>query len=110
MRPDLQPWIYQTKVSTTPSSDRSMAERSEEHTSELQSPCNLVCRLLLEKKKKINTAVETMYLPPLLHACDDVTAGHSIDFTERDLYLHLLSCEIAETILRMSIDIHLCTT
>src|SRR6266850_4695333 len=31
--------------------------RSEEHTSELQSPCNLVCRLLLEKKKK-----KTIYL------------------------------------------------
>src|SRR5256885_13201494 len=31
--------------------------RSEEHTSELQSPCNLVCRLLLEKKKH--------------HACDE---------------------------------------
>src|SRR5256885_5493364 len=30
---------------------RAMALRSEEHTSELQSPCNLVCRLLLEKKK-----------------------------------------------------------
>src|SRR5256885_13093537 len=29
--------------------------RSEEHTSELQSPCNLVCRLLLEKKKKART-------------------------------------------------------
>src|SRR2546426_7370757 len=29
-------------------------DRSEEHTSELQSPCNLVCRLLLEKKKKIS--------------------------------------------------------
>src|SRR2546426_2269898 len=29
--------------------------RSEEHTSELQSPCNLVCRLLLEKKKKKHT-------------------------------------------------------
>src|SRR2546426_6708939 len=28
--------------------------RSEEHTSELQSPCNLVCRLLLEKKKHVN--------------------------------------------------------
>src|SRR5688500_19899477 len=28
-----------------------MLERSEEHTSELQSPCNLVCRLLLENKK-----------------------------------------------------------
>src|SRR5256885_6718044 len=31
-----------------------LARRSEEHTSELQSPCNLVCRLLLEKKKKIS--------------------------------------------------------
>src|ERR1022692_2757948 len=31
---------------------RSRDHRSEEHTSELQSPCNLVCRLLLEKKKK----------------------------------------------------------
>src|SRR5256885_7244917 len=31
---------------------RQTARRSEEHTSELQSPCNLVCRLLLEKKKK----------------------------------------------------------
>src|SRR5215467_12542590 len=29
-----------------------LSPRSEEHTSELQSPCNLVCRLLLEKKKK----------------------------------------------------------
>src|SRR2546426_8804318 len=33
-------------------------ERSEEHTSELQSPCNLVCRLLLEKKKKKNRQQE----------------------------------------------------
>src|SRR5205807_10420814 len=32
--------------------DRRGRARSEEHTSELQSPCNLVCRLLLEKKKK----------------------------------------------------------
>src|SRR2546426_4321572 len=31
---------------------RCSGRRSEEHTSELQSPCNLVCRLLLEKKKK----------------------------------------------------------
>src|SRR5256885_6082520 len=30
--------------------------RSEEHTSELQSPCNLVCRLLLEKKNKLQDA------------------------------------------------------
>src|SRR5258708_10021775 len=34
------------------SSSRSRARRSEEHTSELQSPDHLVCRLLLEKKKK----------------------------------------------------------
>src|SRR5438876_7513959 len=33
-------------------SQRSLNERSEEHTSELQSPVHLVCRLLLEKKKK----------------------------------------------------------
>src|SRR2546426_7471852 len=33
---------------------RTSAPRSEEHTSELQSPCNLVCRLLLEKKKNLS--------------------------------------------------------
>src|SRR5256885_12922533 len=33
--------------------DKGRVYRSEEHTSELQSPCNLVCRLLLEKKKRI---------------------------------------------------------
>src|SRR5256885_3651952 len=33
-------------------------ERSEEHTSELQSPCNLVCRLLLEKKKCVRQAYD----------------------------------------------------
>src|SRR2546426_2795539 len=32
--------------------EQDLVARSEEHTSELQSPCNLVCRLLLEKKKK----------------------------------------------------------
>src|SRR5256885_6278765 len=36
--------------------------RSEEHTSELQSPCNLVCRLLLEKKK--NMTHTSLALPP----------------------------------------------
>src|SRR5256885_6034035 len=42
--------------SGSPSSEgvRERPRRSEEHTSELQSPCNLVCRLLLEKKKKNN--------------------------------------------------------
>src|SRR2546426_7710822 len=36
--------------------------RSEEHTSELQSPCNLVCRLLLEKKKRGEEAQLQMFL------------------------------------------------
>src|SRR5256885_2810358 len=40
-----------TGAGLAPSCARASA-RSEEHTSELQSPCNLVCRLLLEKKKK----------------------------------------------------------
>src|SRR2546426_3467872 len=39
--------------------------RSEEHTSELQSPCNLVCRLLLEKKKK-KTYIRTSWRPTCL--------------------------------------------
>src|SRR2546426_1945640 len=41
---------------------RAEDERSEEHTSELQSPCNLVCRLLLEKKKKNKHLVLTWAL------------------------------------------------
>src|SRR5256885_15523691 len=43
-------------VGTDPTSAKPIwieGDRSEEHTSELQSPCNLVCRLLLEKKKQL---------------------------------------------------------
>src|SRR5256885_11738785 len=40
-------------------------ERSEEHTSELQSPCNLVCRLLLEKKKLHNPLRLHFHILPL---------------------------------------------
>src|SRR5256885_9880557 len=39
--------------------------RSEEHTSELQSPCNLVCRLLLEKKKRNSTQSSTLLRGPI---------------------------------------------
>src|SRR5256885_8592094 len=46
--------------------------RSEEHTSELQSPCNLVCRLLLEKKKKDRYTTPPLFnnqtLPSPVHA------------------------------------------
>src|SRR2546426_5108002 len=41
------------KAPTSTTWPRSVRDRSEEHTSELQSPCNLVCRLLLEKKKLV---------------------------------------------------------
>src|SRR2546426_6892650 len=44
--------LEQVHVSQLSARGGQPARRSEEHTSELQSPCNLVCRLLLEKKKK----------------------------------------------------------
>src|SRR5574337_451375 len=48
--------------------------RSEEHTSELQSPLNLVCRLLLEKKKKNNTNKEnTTKYSRQSHTCNPTT-------------------------------------
>src|SRR5256885_11085215 len=47
-------WLHESQVPSeiAQANCRSICARSEEHTSELQSPCNLVCRLLLEKKKK----------------------------------------------------------
>src|SRR5256885_10805226 len=42
--------------------------RSEEHTSELQSPCNLVCRLLLEKKKNTDPSIEKRHGVCLHHS------------------------------------------
>src|SRR5256885_10620123 len=48
----------------TPRRRRCRPGRSEEHTSELQSPCNLVCRLLLEKKKITdNTSTVDVHMP-----------------------------------------------
>src|SRR5256885_11582496 len=44
--------IYRQSAADVAAALGTDARRSEEHTSELQSPCNLVCRLLLEKKKK----------------------------------------------------------
>src|SRR5256885_5544071 len=52
---------------------RSACRRSEEHTSELQSPCNLVCRLLLEKKKtKLPTSAPSL-TNLLLYSNKDLT-------------------------------------
>src|SRR2546421_9288509 len=51
---------------------RSAAERSEEHTSELQSRSDLVCRLLLEKKKHCVLHSEQMNLA---HVCSEAVTG-----------------------------------
>src|SRR5256885_435295 len=50
--------------------------RSEEHTSELQSPCNLVCRLLLEKKKK-----KTTLSPHLNGSLENITLAEYTDIS-----------------------------
>src|SRR2546427_8450755 len=52
---DLVCQMYEGRLEELPRSD-DVRERSEEHTSELQSQSNLVCRLLLEKKKQNNTS------------------------------------------------------
>src|SRR5947208_9310821 len=48
---------------------RRCSTRSEEHTSELQSPDHLVCRLLLEKKKKIKKKTTTTTNSPRIEQC-----------------------------------------
>src|SRR6266850_351194 len=58
--------------------------RSEEHTSELQSPCNLVCRLLLEKKKYPTDSV----LP--VHSLDEFVAGSAQDIAHDDAVVLLI--------------------
>src|SRR2546430_3816261 len=50
------PWIASGAPTICPTRLRGFRERSEEHTSELQSQSNLVCRLLLEKKKSDSIA------------------------------------------------------
>src|SRR5256885_6706849 len=50
------------------------AGRSEEHTSELQSPCNLVCRLLLEKKKTVHSISCHVSSTPLSRCLHDTSS------------------------------------
>src|SRR5437867_10559587 len=49
-------------IGTGPTTNSGVERRSEEHTSELQSPYDLVCRLLLEKKKNINKKIYVLNL------------------------------------------------
>src|SRR2546426_8967848 len=58
-----------TSASSLPRAARESIDRSEEHTSELQSPCNLVCRLLLEKKKKHSDPCDAAPLAAVVSSC-----------------------------------------
>src|SRR5256885_3900323 len=62
--------------------------RSEEHTSELQSPCNLVCRLLLEKKKQSNQIVGEPYHKHLSRRWHNL----AIRVVPRESVASILSC------------------
>src|SRR5256885_5998886 len=57
------PAAFRTAMQCTGQRNNGEIFRSEEHTSELQSPCNLVCRLLLEKKN--HQCIFNVILPPL---------------------------------------------
>src|SRR5256885_13239073 len=74
-------------------------ERSEEHTSELQSPCNLVCRLLLEKNKNVPTFAKPTN-PPAGQR-NDLPEARSLTnvpswcrcIAQSSTYLHIDGCE-----------------
>src|SRR5256885_4055533 len=60
-----RPWRIDRR-SRTHTEETAVITRSEEHTSELQSPCNLVCRLLLEKKKTMCLSHPVHYISPTI--------------------------------------------
>src|ERR1039457_4858742 len=73
------------------SNQRHHLHRSEEHTSELQSPCNLVCRLLLEKKKMKNIeykwlALSCTSLGELFSVLSDSTLCIALPFMMKELH------------------------
>src|SRR5690242_21053510 len=69
-------WSEQQQNQSRPVASDGM--RSEEHTSELQSHVNLVCRLLLEKKKKYTITNTFYYVHKLIHAELKVTIDYAV--------------------------------
>src|SRR5205085_5529206 len=73
----LNPWFGNARatarVMRATASMSAVALRSEEHTSELQSQSNLVCRLLLEKKKKNGETIETQLREMTLDTVEELT-------------------------------------
>src|SRR5256885_3882449 len=81
--------------------------RSEEHTSELQSPCNLVCRLLLEKKSLVSLKARSRRLWP---SCARSTVWRSSSRTRRNKYASLCSSSTTRICLTSFLFSHLGTT
>src|ERR1022692_1340307 len=71
---------------------RPITNRSEEHTSELQSPCNLVCRLLLEKKNKTKLGTVVLRKEDAVEVvrCRNPPHGTPIRSDERSAYLSIV--------------------
>src|SRR5256885_9502605 len=72
-------WTRQRSSAATRWPSAPIRGRSEEHTSELQSPCNLVCRLLLEKKKKKHDLLRAHLAPALLPHDAELPARLKVD-------------------------------
>src|SRR5256885_3386981 len=77
--------------------------RSEEHTSELQSPCNLVCRLLLEKKKQTHRHL-SRYIIQTIHFNIMINIIHLYDLCYTPHYLDLI---LVSSCYYTSISLHL---
>src|SRR5256885_6578871 len=74
--------------------------RSEEHTSELQSPCNLVCRLLLEKKKKNNHLIAICDIRSCeQQAIERYRCYHRQSFVVPASVVHLVDRPLTDTVL-----------
>src|SRR5256885_3004092 len=85
----LVPWWFTRFLNDEPDTRRKdrhavrrRARRSEEHTSELQSPCNLVCRLLLEKKIRLAAVSRVLLRRPAL-AGDVAAVAVHLDLGQR---------------------------
>src|SRR5256885_7280357 len=96
--PLVQPWAEEAAPSA-----EDLLERSEEHTSELQSPCNLVCRLLLEKKKQSLVLTQhVLFQLHLVQYTNQVTTSSALRTKQRDI-ARILTVLLSRT---LSTDAH----
>src|SRR5256885_8463605 len=97
------------RIAAEPSGDYYIGRRrSEEHTSELQSPCNLVCRLLLEKKKILSREPQVVVAEVLEWGLRSVLGGGEVrhlhvDVTQASPQVNLLAALLDHTSLCTSV-------